>query len=153
SYRDFLIFAQTIERLEGGVLLNVGSAIMGPEVYLKALAMARNVAHQEGRTIRHFTTAAFDLVPIQGFHRRSLSKADPGYWLRLRVGGRAGAWRDWIEKRSALVDDADLHVYEADQSRHTRRGPATSRFRIHTPCPVGSRTGCPRGSWRSMAPQ
>ena len=39
---------------------------MGPEVYLKALAMARNVAHQEGREIRHFTTAVFDLVPIDG---------------------------------------------------------------------------------------
>ena len=63
SYRDFLIFARTVERLEGGVLLNFGSAIMGPEVYLKALAMARNVAHQEGRAIRHFTTAVFDLVP------------------------------------------------------------------------------------------
>ncbi|HXA80413.1 MAG TPA: hypothetical protein VNV14_04010, partial [Opitutaceae bacterium] len=42
SYRDFLIFARTVERLEGGVLLSFGSAIMAPEVYLKALAMARN---------------------------------------------------------------------------------------------------------------
>ena len=66
SYRDFLIFARTVERLEGGVLLNFGSAVMGPEVYLKALAMARNVAHQEGRAIRRFTTAVFDLVPIDG---------------------------------------------------------------------------------------
>ena len=66
SYRDFLIFARTVERLEGGVLLNFGSAIMGPEVYLKALAMARNVARQEGRAIRNFTTAVFDLVPIHG---------------------------------------------------------------------------------------
>ena len=39
SYRDFLIFARAVEKLEGGVLLNFGSAIMGPEVYLKALAM------------------------------------------------------------------------------------------------------------------
>src|SRR4051794_30242755 len=57
SYRDFLIFARTVERLEGGVLLNFGSAVMGPEVYLKALSMARNVAHQEGRVVRHFTSA------------------------------------------------------------------------------------------------
>ncbi|HLW67348.1 MAG TPA: hypothetical protein VKS79_18685, partial [Gemmataceae bacterium] len=49
SYRDFLILAQTITKLEGGVALNAGSAVMGPEVYLKALAMARNVAHQEGK--------------------------------------------------------------------------------------------------------
>src|SRR5690242_16456566 len=66
SYRDFLIFANTVERLEGGVLLNFGSAIMGPEVYLKALAMARNVAGQQGRSIRKFTTAVFDLVQIRG---------------------------------------------------------------------------------------
>jgi hypothetical protein len=82
SYRDFLIFARTVERLEGGVLLNFGSAIMGPEVYLKALAMARNVAHQEGRSIRRFTTAVFDLVPIQGDWRRELPKTDPGYYFR-----------------------------------------------------------------------
>ena len=82
SYRDFLIFARTVERLEGGVLLNFGSAIMGPEVYLKALAMARNVARQEGRDIRRFTTAVFDLVPIVGDHRKELPKTDPGYYFR-----------------------------------------------------------------------
>ena len=42
------------------MVINFGSAVMGPEVYLKALAMARNVAHQEGREIKHFTTAVFD---------------------------------------------------------------------------------------------
>lgn len=82
SYRDFLIFARVVEGLEGGVLLSFGSAIMGPEVYLKALAMARNVAHQEGRIIRHFTTAVFDLVPIHGDFRRELPKTDPGYYFR-----------------------------------------------------------------------
>jgi len=82
SYRDFLIFARVVEGLEGGILLSFGSAIMGPEVYLKALAMARNVAHQEGRAIRHFTTAVFDLVPIHGDFRRELPKTDPGYYFR-----------------------------------------------------------------------
>jgi hypothetical protein len=82
SYRDFLIFANTVERLEGGVLLNFGSAIMGPEVYLKALAMARNVALQEGRAIRNFTTAVFDLVQIRGDYRKELPKTDPGYYFR-----------------------------------------------------------------------
>ncbi|HTP36220.1 MAG TPA: hypothetical protein VMJ75_28800 [Candidatus Acidoferrales bacterium] len=82
SYRDFLIFAATVERLEGGILLNFGSAIMGPEVYLKALAMARNVARQEGRSIRNFTTAVFDLVPIRGDYHKELPKTDPGYYFR-----------------------------------------------------------------------
>jgi hypothetical protein len=82
SYHDFLIFAHSIERLEGGVLLSFGSAIMAPEVYLKALAMARNVAHQESRAIRDFATAVFDLAPIPGDLRHELPKTDPGYYFR-----------------------------------------------------------------------
>jgi hypothetical protein len=82
SYTDFLILAAAVEKLEGGVILNFGSAVMGPEVYLKALAMARNIAVQEGREIRHFTTAVFDLVPIAGDFRRELPKSDPGYYFR-----------------------------------------------------------------------
>jgi hypothetical protein len=45
-------------------VLNFGTQVMGPEVFLKALSMARNVAHQEGRRIDHFTTAVFDLVDL-----------------------------------------------------------------------------------------
>jgi hypothetical protein len=82
SYRDFLIFAKSVERLEGGVLLTFGSAVMAPEVYLKALAMARNVAHQERREIRRFTTAVFDIVPIQGDIHRELPNSDSGYYFR-----------------------------------------------------------------------
>lgn len=82
SYRDFLAFAQTVTRLEGGVMLNFGSAVMGPEVYLKALAMARNVAHQEGRRIAEFTTGVFDLVPLEGDTRQQAPKSDPRYYYR-----------------------------------------------------------------------
>jgi hypothetical protein len=82
SYRDFLIFANEVEKLEGGAVASFGSAIMAPEVYLKALAMARNVAHAEGREIRHFTTAVFDLWPIHGDFRRELPRSDPGYYFR-----------------------------------------------------------------------
>jgi hypothetical protein len=82
GYRDFLILARTVERLEGGVLLSFGSAVMAPEVYLKALAMARNVARGEGRAIRRFTTAVFDLVPIRGDIHSTLDKSDPGYYFR-----------------------------------------------------------------------
>ncbi|MBI2689598.1 MAG: hypothetical protein HYX27_25090 [Acidobacteria bacterium] len=82
SYRDFLIFARSVENLEGGVMLSFGSAIMAPEVYLKALAMARNVAHQEGRVVRNFATGVFDMVPIGGDIHRELPKSDPGYYFR-----------------------------------------------------------------------
>lgn len=82
SYRDFLAVCSTVDRLEGGVFLCMGSAVMGPEVYLKALAMARNVAHQEGRRIADFTTAAFDLIPIQGDWQAEAPKSNPQYYYR-----------------------------------------------------------------------
>ena len=82
SYRDFLIFTHTLERLEGGVILSFGSAIMAPEVYLKALAMVRNVAQQHSRHIRQFATAVFDLVPIRGDFHSELPRSEPGYYFR-----------------------------------------------------------------------
>ncbi|MHC4562603.1 MAG: GSU2086 family protein [Planctomycetota bacterium] len=82
SYRDFLILASVLERLEGGVVLCFGSAVMGPEVYLKALAMARNVARQEGREIRRFTTAVFDLVNLTGDLHAEASKDAAEYYFR-----------------------------------------------------------------------
>jgi hypothetical protein len=82
SYRDFLTFTQSVTGLEGGVLLSFGSAVMGPEVYLKALAMARNVAHQEGRVIKQFTTAVFDLIPLEGDTRQQAPRSDPRYYYR-----------------------------------------------------------------------
>jgi hypothetical protein len=83
SYTDFLVFTHTVSQLEGGVFLNYGTAVMGPEVYLKALSMARNVAHQQGEKICHFTTAVFDLIPLpEDYNRREASKADPGYYFR-----------------------------------------------------------------------
>ncbi len=82
SYTDFLVFAEQIRSLEGGVLLCFGTAVMGPEVYLKALAMARNVAHQHGTHIRHFTTAVFDLIPLGDDTRTQAPKSDPRYYYR-----------------------------------------------------------------------
>lgn len=82
SYRDFLIFTRAVDQLEGGVMLSFGSAIMAPEVYLKALSMVRNAARAEGRTVCRFTTAVFDLVPIQGDYHKELPKTDPGYYFR-----------------------------------------------------------------------
>ena len=82
SYEDFLILTESVSHLEGGVYLNVGSAVMGPEVYLKALAMVRNVARQEGRSIRRFTTAVFDLVSLGDDLSHEAPKTDPRYYYR-----------------------------------------------------------------------
>lgn len=83
SYTDFLIYAASIEKLEGGVFCNFGSGVIGPEVYLKAISMSRNVAHQEGRQIAHFTTAVFDLLPLEGKDvHETPPKSDPRYYFR-----------------------------------------------------------------------
>jgi len=84
SYRDFLIFAHTVEQLEGGAMLAFGSAVMAPEVYLKALSMARNVARQQRREIGHFTTAVFDLMPMPGDFHREMPKTEAAYYFRPR---------------------------------------------------------------------
>lgn len=83
SYRDFLVLAHSVSKLQGGVLLNLGTAVMGPEVYLKALAMARNVAHQEGRSIDDFTTAVFDLQDLGPDYHHVPPKGDPRYYFRF----------------------------------------------------------------------
>ncbi|MDF1494384.1 hypothetical protein [Caproiciproducens sp. CPB-2] len=84
SYTDFLIYAQSVTKLENGVFLNFGSAVAGPEVYLKALAMARNVARQRGEKIVHFDTAVFDLMPIEESDDYAVTppKSDPRYYFR-----------------------------------------------------------------------
>jgi hypothetical protein len=83
SYTDFLIFAHSIAQLEGGVFLNVGSAVTGPETYLKALSMARNLARRDGSGINNFTTAVFDLVELPGSYRQGPPGKDhPQYYYR-----------------------------------------------------------------------
>ena len=60
SGRDFLIYTHEVTRLtKGGVILNVGSAVTGPEVFLKAASMAANTGNVPDRII----TANFDLRP------------------------------------------------------------------------------------------
>ena len=82
SYRDFLKLTKIVEKLEGGVVMNFGSAVMAPEVFLKALSMARNVAHQEGRVIKHFTTLVCDLHDLPEDFKNEPSKDSTAYYFR-----------------------------------------------------------------------
>jgi len=82
SYADFLHFAAILENLEGGVIMNFGSAIMAPEVYLKALAMVRNAAAREGREIRRFTTLVCDLRALPEDISAEAPKDSPEYYFR-----------------------------------------------------------------------
>lgn len=79
SGEDFKIFCASVSGLEGGVFLNFGSAVTGPEVFLKALSISRNLGH----TVARITTANFDLIPL-GDYRTKVGMNDPAYYYRPR---------------------------------------------------------------------
>ncbi|MBI4862100.1 MAG: hypothetical protein HY815_17865 [Candidatus Riflebacteria bacterium] len=108
SYRDFLVLARSVEQLEGGVLLNFGTAVMGPETFLKALAMARNVAHQEGRRIDRFASAVFDVRAISGDIRNPPPKSDPDYYFRC-----------WKTNLARVVTGGGTSTYVRGEHRQT----------------------------------
>lgn len=58
SHRDFRILAHQVSKLSGGVVINLGSTVILPEVFLKALTVARNL----GGRAKSFTAANFDMV-------------------------------------------------------------------------------------------
>lgn len=82
SYRDFLDFAKIVENLEGGAVLNFGSAVTAPEVFLKALSMARNIAYQKGGSINKFTTVVCDLHYLPDDCSKEPCREDPAYYFR-----------------------------------------------------------------------
>lgn len=78
SGTDFLIFAQEMARLtEGGVILNIGSAVMGPEVVLKAVSMAANI----GKAPKGICTGDFDIRPF-GFDSKIQDETQAHYYFR-----------------------------------------------------------------------
>ena len=81
TYLDFQKFAAVVAQLEGGVLINIGSAVILPEVFLKALTIARNLGH----TVDHFTTATFDMQrhyrPTENVVKRPTHKGGHGYYV------------------------------------------------------------------------
>jgi len=82
SYRDFLIIAHTIQQLQGGVVISAGTQVMGPEVFLKGLAMSRNVAVQRGEAVNKFTTGVFDLTDLGTDLHHEAPKTDAAYYYR-----------------------------------------------------------------------
>jgi hypothetical protein len=82
SFRDFQTFCALCRRLTGGgVVLNIGSAVIMPEVFLKALTVARNL----GSKARGFTTAVFDMNvhyrPIVNVQRRPTQDGGKGFYF------------------------------------------------------------------------
>ncbi|MDP8224007.1 MAG: hypothetical protein P9L99_11655 [Candidatus Lernaella stagnicola] len=91
--RDFLAFAHTISRIDGGVYLSIGSAVMSPMIFEKSFSMAQNLALQEGRAITDHFIAVVDLAPSRWDWSQGEPPEDhPDYYLRFnktfsRVGG------------------------------------------------------------------
>jgi hypothetical protein len=121
SYTDFLIFAAAVERLEGGVYLNIGSAVTGPEVYLKALSMARNAAHGRSESITRFTTAVFDLVELPAdFRLGHPPKTHPQYYYR--------PWKTILIR--TVADGGQSYYFQGD---HAQTLPALHRALAQLP--------------------
>jgi len=81
SLRDFRLFTSVISGLEGGVYLNAGSAVLLPEVFLKALTLARNLGHK----VDTFTTVNMDFIqhyrPLSNVVKRPTGVSGRGYAL------------------------------------------------------------------------
>lgn len=81
SHTDFRIICSVVSELEGGVFLNIGSAVIVPEVFLKALTLVRN----EGFKVKKFTTVNMDFTqhyrPITNVVRRPTANGGKGYAL------------------------------------------------------------------------
>ena len=79
SHHDFKLFCGMVADLEGGAYLNIGSAVLLPEVFLKALTVARNLGH----TVNNFTTANFDFIrhyrPMTNVVNRPTAGGGKGY--------------------------------------------------------------------------
>ena len=92
---DFALFGRAVEELDGGVVLSVGSAIMGPQVFEKSLSCVNNLRLQAGRKIVSGHTIC--VVDIQDggnwdWTKGEPTKENPAYYLRFcksfaRMGG------------------------------------------------------------------
>jgi len=81
SFKDFKLFTSVVSDLEGGVYINLGSAVIMPEVFLKALTIARNL----GNKVENITTVNMDFIqhyrPIENVLRRPTIENGSAYAL------------------------------------------------------------------------
>ncbi|HEY9593498.1 MAG TPA: hypothetical protein VHE79_03415 [Spirochaetia bacterium] len=94
ALRDFLTYAEGVSRLDGGVYLSVGSAVMSPMIFEKSLSMAQNVLLQSGRSItRHYILVVDLAASTWDWQKDGEPPMDnPAYYLRYcktfaRMGG------------------------------------------------------------------
>ena len=123
SFEDFRIFCSVVSTLEGGAYLNIGSAVLLPEIFLKALTISRNLGH----TVDHFVTANFDMIqhyrPRVNVVQRPTMQGGTGYNFtghhELMIPLLAHALTDAIGERDAI--NKILTLNEAIQIRNRLR--------------------------------
>ena len=90
---DFRVFARGVVDLDGGVFVSVGSAVMAPQVFEKALSLANNLRIQKHRRVVRPFIVVNDLSPLTwDWSRGEPPKENPAYYLRFcksfsRMGG------------------------------------------------------------------
>jgi hypothetical protein len=93
---DFKLFGGSLANLDGGVVLSIGSAIMGPQVFEKALSCVNNLRLQQGRdVVAGHSIYVVDLQDSGGWDwtKGEPPKTSPAYYLRFcksfsRMGGQ-----------------------------------------------------------------
>ena len=93
AQRDFLAFAQSVSKLNGGVYISIGSAVMSPMVFEKSLSIAQNLAIQGGKPIVDHFILVNDLAESTwDWNQGEPPEDNPAYYLRYnktfsRMGG------------------------------------------------------------------
>jgi len=99
AQRDFLAFADSVNRLEGGVYMSVGSAVMSPMIFEKSLSMAQNLHIQRGKHIDNHYMLIVDLAKSNWDWQKNGEPpaSDPGYYLRyLKTFSRMGGTMQYL---------------------------------------------------------
>ena len=168
---DFKLFGGSVDGLDGGVVLSVGSAIMGPQVFEKSLSCVNNLRLQAGReVVRDHSIYVVDLQDGGGWDwtQGEPPKTNPAYYLRFcksysRMGGAMhylqcdnaafvhNLYRELRRSAAGSVSDGLSSVaYASGSDRNHRRGPprpASSPARLN---PLG-RPRRPARRWASIS--
>jgi len=116
AVRDWLTFAQSISRLDGGVYLSVGSSVMSPMIFEKAFSAAQNLSIQKGTRIEDHMIVVVDIADVTWDWQKKGEPPDdhPAYYMRYcktfsRMGG---------DMRYACADNRDflLALYQGLKS-------------------------------------
>lgn len=117
---DFKLFGGSVENLDGGVVLSVGSAIMGPQVFEKSLSCVNNLRLQAGRNVvRDHSIFVVDLQDGGNWDwtKGEPPKSNPAYYLRFcKSYSRMGGAMRYLQCDNLAFVHQLYHVLKSDIS-------------------------------------